>query len=61
MNIGGKNLKPFLIKKVIYGQETPPLYSLDVITVPVAAYWSLNDWLASTSVSQSFFGPIGSP
>ena len=34
-----------------YGQATPPLYSLDIITAPVATYWSLNDWLADPSVN----------
>jgi len=29
-----------------YGQEEPPEFSLKAITVPVASYWSLNDWLA---------------
>ncbi len=29
-----------------YGQETPPEFSIEAIQVPIAAYWSLNDWLA---------------
>ena len=33
----------------IYGQDTPPEYSLEVINVPIASYWSQNDWLAQPS------------
>ena len=29
-----------------YGQATPPEYQLEKITIPIASYWSLNDWLA---------------
>ncbi len=29
----------------------PEQYSIDVITAPIATYWSLNDWLADPSVS----------
>ena len=36
--------------EAFYGQDTPPLYNIDLITAPVAAYWSLNDWLADPSV-----------
>ena len=39
-----------------YGQDTPPEYRIDVITAPVATYWSLNDWLADPAVSISLFG-----
>ena len=35
----------------IYGQEEPPEFSLGAITVPVASYWSQNDWLAQPNVS----------
>jgi lysosomal acid lipase/cholesteryl ester hydrolase len=34
----------------IYGQENPPKYHIDALTVPVAAFWSLNDWLADEAV-----------
>jgi len=30
-----------------YGQDTPPVYSIEKITAPVAAYWSENDWMAA--------------
>jgi hypothetical protein len=33
-----------------YGQDTPPLYSIGVVTAPVATYWSLNDLLAVPEV-----------
>ena len=39
-----------------YGQDTPPEYRIDVITAPIATYWSLNDWLADPAVSISQFG-----
>ncbi|XP_063913833.1 lipase 1-like [Zophobas morio] len=29
----------------IYGQETPPLYNLSKVTIPVALYYSSNDWV----------------
>ncbi|XP_078361671.1 gastric triacylglycerol lipase-like isoform X2 [Oculina patagonica] len=29
-----------------YGQDTPPLYNVSAMTVPVALYWAQNDWLA---------------
>ena len=29
-----------------YGQEEPPEFLIENIKVPVASYWSLNDWLA---------------
>ena len=48
-----KNANKILFQE-IYGQEYPPSYSLDVITSPVATYWSLNDWLASPSVTFEF-------
>ena len=34
-----------------YGQDTPPQYDIQLITAPIATYWSLNDWLADPSVS----------
>ena len=34
-----------------YGQDTPPIYSPEMVTAPVAAYWSENDWLAAPNVS----------
>ena len=33
-----------------YGQDTPPIYSIEKITAPVAAYWSENDWMAAPEV-----------
>jgi lysosomal acid lipase/cholesteryl ester hydrolase len=36
--------------EAIYGQPDPPLYVPEAITLPVATYWSLNDWLADPSV-----------
>jgi hypothetical protein len=33
-----------------YGQPKPPQYSLDVVKVPVATYWSKNDMLAEPIV-----------
>lgn len=33
-----------------YGQEQPPEFSVKAITVPVASYWSQNDWLAEPQV-----------
>ena len=30
----------------LYGQDTPPELSIEAITIPVASYWSQNDWLA---------------
>ena len=35
-----------------YGQEVPPEYDIQAITVPVASYWSQNDWLAQPTVTQ---------
>jgi len=29
-----------------YGQDNPPEFSIEAIKVPVATYWSQNDWLA---------------
>ena len=29
-----------------YGQDDPPEFSIEAIKVPVASYWSQNDWLA---------------
>ena len=29
-----------------YGQEMPPEFRVDALTIPVASYWSQNDWLA---------------
>ena len=34
-----------------YGQDAPPQYDIQLITAPIATYWSLNDWLADPSVS----------
>ncbi|KAK7081222.1 hypothetical protein SK128_013553 [Halocaridina rubra] len=30
-----------------YGQDTPPLYNLSALTLPVGLFWSDNDWLTS--------------
>ena len=30
----------------VYGQDHPPEFSIEAIKVPVASYWSQNDWLA---------------
>lgn len=35
----------------IYGQQVPPQYSIKAVTVPVASYWSENDWLAQPQVT----------
>lgn len=32
--------------KEAYGQDHPPEYSVEAVKVPVASYWSQNDWLA---------------
>ena len=32
------------IKK--YGQETPPEFSIEAMNVPIASYWSQDDWMA---------------
>ena len=32
------------IKK--YGQETPPEFSIEAMHVPIASYWSQDDWMA---------------
>ena len=37
--------------KEIYGQDHPPVYSIDKVTAPVAVYWSENDWLSAPEVS----------
>ena len=29
-----------------YGQEEPPEFKVEALTIPVASYWSQNDWLA---------------
>lgn len=34
----------------IYGQDKPPEYNISALTVPVATYWSQNDWLAQPMV-----------
>ena len=34
-----------------YGQDTPPIYSPEKITAPVACYWSENDWMAAPEVN----------
>ena len=34
----------------IYGQETPPLYSVGNVHVPVATYFGENDWLTARAV-----------
>lgn len=31
----------------MYGDTSPPDYSLDMVQVPVILYWGDNDWLAS--------------
>lgn len=38
-----------------YGQDTPPVYSIDKVTAPVAAYWSENDWLSAPQVSTNIY------
>ena len=30
----------------VYGQDEAPEFSIEAMTVPVASYWSQNDWLA---------------
>ena len=37
--------------KEIYGQDHPPVYSIEKVTAPVAVYWSENDWLSAPEVS----------
>ncbi|CAN7988476.1 unnamed protein product [Ixodes hexagonus] len=32
--------------RMVYGQVTPPEYNVSRVAVPVALYWSLNDWFA---------------
>ena len=39
--------------KRIYGQRDPPLFRLDVVTAPVAVYYSKQDWLADPQVRAS--------
>ncbi len=34
----------------IYGQTTPPLYSVEKVDLPVATYWGPNDWLTAEEV-----------
>lgn len=34
------------MNRQVYGQGTPPEYNVTGINVPVALYWSLNDWFA---------------
>ena len=34
----------------VYGQEYPPVYSLDKVTVPLSAYYAQNDWLVVPQV-----------
>ena len=34
-----------------YGSKDPPLVDMKLVTIPVASYWSDNDWLAHPSVS----------
>lgn len=36
---------------VKYQQETPPVYNISRIEIPIACYWGNNDWLAQKSVS----------
>jgi hypothetical protein len=38
----------------VYGQPEPPIYRPEVIKTPVATYWSQNDMLCETSVSEKF-------
>ena len=33
-----------------YGQDEPPEFSLKAVTLPIASYWSQNDWLAQPDV-----------
>ena len=35
----------------IYGQMDPPIYDIKRIDIPIATYWSYNDWLAQPTVS----------
>ena len=37
--------------KKIYGQHTPPIYHIEKVTAPVAAYYSENDWMSAPEVS----------
>ena len=41
-----------------YGQDEPPEFSLKAVTLPVASYWSQNDWLAQPDVISSFYSYI---
>ena len=34
-----------------YGSNHPPLVDMKLVTIPVASYWSDNDWLAHPTVS----------
>lgn len=31
-----------------YGNDSPPIYDISSVNVPIYLYWSLNDWLANT-------------
>uniref|UniRef100_A0AAF5PUL0 Lipase n=1 Tax=Wuchereria bancrofti TaxID=6293 RepID=A0AAF5PUL0_WUCBA len=31
-----------------YGSDSPPIYNISSVNVPIYLYWSLNDWLANT-------------
>ena len=37
----------------VYGQEYPPVYSLDKVTVPLSAYYAQNDWLVVPQVGNA--------
>ena len=39
----------------IYGQDKPPIYSIDKVTAPVAAYYGENDWMADPEVSITIY------
>ena len=41
-----------------YGQDTPPEFSIKAVTVPIASYWSLNDWLAQPADVLRFHNEI---
>ena len=36
---------------VHYNDTVPPLFDMRAVTVPIASYWSDNDWLAHPTVS----------
>lgn len=42
-----------------YGSLTPPEYTLQAITAPVALYYGNNDWLAGVKDVQELAGKLG--